>query len=108
MWLPEGVTPDAKKLGGLHGVDERRHVVEEPQDFLGAGRGRVERRPGDADVTQLLQRAGVGFGALDGDGDVGVASRSPRGVLELLDPRSELLDGHAGARLHMSPESLWR
>src|SRR3954454_10042937 len=68
MWLPEGVTPDAKKLGGLHGVDERRHVVEEPQDFLGAGRGRVERRPGDADVTQLLQRAGVGFGALDGDG----------------------------------------
>jgi hypothetical protein len=56
----------------------------------------VERGPGDAHLAEFVQRTGVGFGALDCDGDVAVATCGPCGVLKLADPRTELLAGHTG------------
>jgi hypothetical protein len=85
-------------LGCVRCVDEWRDFVEEAQDLIRVGRWRVKGRPGDAHLAQLVQRAMVGFGALDGDGDVDVATCRPCCVLKLPDPRPELLHGHAGVR----------
>jgi len=59
-------------------VDERRDVVEEAKDVVGVREWRVQSRPGDAQLAQLVQRANFGFGALNGDGDVAIPTRPRR------------------------------